>query len=100
MMRKLGFPEPTIQHSIRDKDGRTIRFDFAWPHVQIALEVDHSFWHSGSDESRQDKGRDRRAALLGWQTLRLTEDDVNTKLENVLAEILVILRFEVTKLGK
>ena len=100
MMRKLGFPEPTIQHSICDLDGRIIRFDFAWPHLKVALEVDHSFWHSGSDESRKDKSRDRRSALLGWQTLRLTEDDVNANLESVLAEILVILRAELTKLGK
>lgn len=100
MMRRLEFPEPTIQHSVIDLDGRTIRFDFAWPHLKVALEVDHSFWHAGSDESRHDKSRDRRAALLGWKTLRLTEDDVNKNLENVLLEVVAILRAELAKLGK
>jgi very-short-patch-repair endonuclease len=100
MMKKLGFPEPEVQFVLRSTDGSVIRFDFAWPDVKIALEIDHSFWHAGSAESRKDKGRDRRAALLGWHTLRLTEDDVNLSLEKVLAEVLLILRTERAKLGK
>ena len=100
MMKKLGFPEPEVQFVLRSADGSVIRFDFAWPDVKLALEIDHSFWHAGSAESRKDKGRDRRAALLGWHTLRLTEDDVNLSLEKVMAEVLLILRTERAKLGK
>ena len=64
-IRRAGLPIPEIQYELSFEDGHIIRFDFAWPHVRIALEVDHSFWHVGSEESRKDKRRDRQAAALG-----------------------------------
>ena len=91
-IRRAGLPIPEIQYELSFEDGHIIRFDFAWPHVRIALEVDHSFWHVGSEESRKDKRRDRQAAALGWRTLRITEDDVRLGLDGVILDVVAAIR--------
>lgn len=91
-IRRAGLPIPEIQYQLSFEDGHTIRFDFAWPHVRIALEVDHSFWHVGSEESRKDKRRDRQAAALGWRTLRITEDDVRSGLDGAVSDVAAAIR--------
>jgi hypothetical protein len=86
-IERVGLPSPSIQHAVPLSDGTSVRFDFAWPRFKVALEVDHSFWHAGSAESRSDKRRDRRVAALGWVTLRITEDDVRTGLDACMADV-------------
>ena len=91
-IRRAGLPIPEIQYELSFEDGHIIRFDFAWPPVRIALEVDHSFWHVGSEESRKDKRRDRQAAALGWRTLRITEDDVRLGLDGAILDVAAAIR--------
>jgi very-short-patch-repair endonuclease len=91
-IRRAGLPMPHVQYELSFEDGHIVRFDFAWPHVRIALEVDHSFWHAGSEESRKDKSRDRKVAALGWQTLRITEEDVRIGLDGVMADLVAVIR--------
>lgn len=98
-IRRAGLPIPEIQYELSFEDGHIIRFDFAWPHVRIALEVDHSFWHVGSEESRKDKRRDRQAAALGWRTLRITEDDVRSGLDGAVLDVAAAIRAAEILLG-
>ena len=91
-IRRAGLPIPVVQYELSFEDGHIVRFDFAWPHIRVALEVDHSFWHVGSEESRKDKQRDRKVATLSWQTLRITEDDVRVGLDGVMLDLAAIIR--------
>ena len=91
-IRRAGVPMPVVQYELSFEDGHIVRFDFAWPHIRVALEVDHSFWHVGSEESRKDKQRDRKVATLNWQTLRITEDDVRVGLDGVMLDLAAIIR--------
>lgn len=91
-IRRAGLPMPVVQYELSFEDGHIVRFDFAWPHIRVALEVDHSFWHVGSEESRKDKQRDRKVATLNWQTLRITEDDVRVGLDGVMLDLAAIIR--------
>lgn len=91
-IRRAGLPMPVVQYELSFEDGHIVRFDFAWPHIRVALEVDHSFWHVGSEESRNDKQRDRKVATLSWQTLRITEDDVRVGLDGVMLDLAAIIR--------
>jgi|OM-RGC.v1.006266360 predicted transcriptional regulator of viral defense system len=91
-IRRAGLPMPVVQYELSFEDGHIVRFDFAWPHIRVALEVDHSFWHVGSEESRKDKQRDRKVATLSWQTLRITEDDVRVGLDGVMLDLAAIIR--------
>ena len=99
-MDRAGIPKPDLQFVLRLADGSIIRFDFAWPEIQVALEVDHSFWHSGSGESTKDKNRDRKAAALGWLTVRMTDDDVRFDMNAAMTEISTIIDRRRRSLGK
>ncbi|NDD98436.1 MAG: DUF559 domain-containing protein [Actinobacteria bacterium] len=99
-MRRAGLPDPILQHSVRLSDGSSVRFDFAWPDLMLALEVDHSFWHSGSGESTKDKSRDRKLAGLGWLTLRVTEDDMRNDLATIVREIALVINEGRAHMGK
>ena len=72
-----GLPTPQTQMWFVLPGGRRIRLDFAWPDKQVALEVDHPFWHAGAAESDRDKRRDLKMTTVGWLTLRITDLDVN-----------------------
>lgn len=90
-IRRHGLPTPRVQHELTLLGGAKIRFDFAWPMALVSLEVDHSFWHAGSEESRRDKRRDRLAAQEGWITIRITEDDVVAGLDAVIEELAEVI---------
>ena len=42
-------------------------------------------------QSRKDKSRDRKVAALGWQTLRITEEDVRIGLDGVMADLAAVI---------
>ena len=90
-IRAQGLLEPLTQHDLTLPTGKRIRFDFAWPDQQVALEIDHPFWHSFSDAVHLDKGRDRAAATIGWLTLRVTDLDVTGPLPAAIAQVSQVL---------
>jgi hypothetical protein len=91
-MSRQDLPEPVPQYPIRlpgrDHD---IAIDFAWPHLKLAVEVDHPAWHDGAADSHSDKGRDRKLTTIGWTTARITDIDVNGGLRAAVADIAQIL---------
>ena len=99
-IRSAGLPEPEIQYRVVAGDGSVAYFDFAWPEFMIALEVDHSFWHSGRSESSKDKSRDRRLAALGWVTIRISDDDVNLSLDATINEVTAVITASMSRLGR
>ena len=78
-LRTSGLPEPQREHRFHPK--RRWRFDFAWPDVMLAVEVEGGTWSKG----RHTRGRGfaadcekyNEAAMLGWKVLRFTGDMVN-----------------------
>lgn len=84
---RQGLPIPEIQYALLLPDGKTIRLDFAWPQFRIALEVDHPFWHAGTEASHKDKRRDRKATTIGWLTIRVTDMDVNGGLTEAITDV-------------
>ena len=99
-LRRAGVPEPVVQHTVVLGGDMTARFDFAWPDLMLALEVDHAFWHAGRTESGKDKARDRRVASLGWTTLRITDDDVNSGLDGAIREVAAVIQAAIVRMGK
>jgi very-short-patch-repair endonuclease len=84
-------PAPQPQYRVDLPTGRHIVIDFAWPHVRLAVEVDHPAWHAGALSSHLDKTRDRKLATLGWTTSRITDIDVHGGLSSAVQDIAVIL---------
>ncbi|MEO6126336.1 MAG: type IV toxin-antitoxin system AbiEi family antitoxin domain-containing protein [Ilumatobacteraceae bacterium] len=75
-IRKQGLPEPERQFVVQISGFGTVRFDFAWPELMVALEVDHWFWHAGREPSRRDNQRDLAATAIGWRVVRVEDLDV------------------------
>jgi hypothetical protein len=73
-VRDAGFPPPVAEH--RFDAVRRWRFDYAWPGMRIALEVEGGVW-SGGRHTRGagfvgDMEKYNAAAIAGWLVLRVT----------------------------
>lgn len=90
-LQRAGLPDPVTQHWITLPNGLRIRLDVAWPASLLALEIDHPFWHDYTEGVRRDKHRDRKAATLGWQTLRVEEADIDNDLADVIEDVRQVL---------
>ena len=78
LIRASGFPEPEPEHPFAKHLGRRWRFDFAWPALMLAVEVDGGAWVPGGGRHTRGAGfaadhdKMNRATLLGWRVLRFT----------------------------
>ncbi len=61
--------------------------DIAFPAAQVAIEIDGWAFHSDQATFQNDRSRQNRLALQGWQVLRFTWLDLTEHPERVLAEI-------------
>ena len=86
-----GLPDPTRE--LRFAPPRRWRFDFAWPDLMVALEVDGGTWtrgrHSRPGGFEADCEKLNAAASLGWRVLRVTGDMVRDG--RALAAVLAVL---------
>jgi very-short-patch-repair endonuclease len=63
------------------------RLDFAWPEIQIGLEVD-GWWHRSPEGAAKDSERDSWLRSEGWMVLRIDdrhgEDSMMSQLSRVI----------------
>ena len=85
-LRATGLAEPVRQHPITLDTGVEVHADLAYPSIGLVVEVDHRTWHSGA-QMALDKRRDRLVALAGYQTIRITDDDVAHRLAETADQI-------------
>jgi very-short-patch-repair endonuclease len=78
-LRGQGLPDPEHQFRLRLPNGRRIRFDFAYPPFQSAVESDGRLWHATPADQRRDLERDQMARMLGWKVLRVTWLDLEER---------------------
>ena len=78
-LRSLRLPAPEREY--RFDDVRRWRFDFAWPDVLLAVEIEGGTWargrHTRGSGFAADCEKYNAAALAGWRVLRYTADSVN-----------------------
>lgn len=86
LVRKAGFPEPVPQYEVRAGD-RTIRVDFAYPDLKVAIELDGEAFHWGARAERRDHRRDELLGDLGWLVLRFTWKEVHDFPRYVIAAL-------------
>lgn len=77
-IRLAGLPEPEPEH--RFWPGRRFRFDFAWPALMLACEVEGGTWVSGRHSRGKGYEADcikyAEAVLRGWKVIRVTSQMV------------------------
>lgn len=69
------------------------KVDVLFPKAKIAIETDGYAFHSGAGDFQNDRERQNKIALMGYQVLRFTWLDLVEYPERVLAEIRYALRF-------
>ena len=78
LCRGAGLPEPVPEYTFAKP--RRWRFDYAWPLVKLALEVDGGVWTQGRHTRGAGKIADMEklseAAILGWRVLYAVPDDL------------------------
>lgn len=72
---------------------RRWRFDFAWPSLMLAVEVEGGTWgkvagrHNRGSGFEQDCEKYNTAALLGWRVLRFTDKMIKSGMATQQIEI-------------
>lgn len=78
-------PPPAREHRFHPK--RRWRFDFAWPDLKVAVEVEGGIWRGGRHQTpsgyRADCEKYNAATLLGWRVLRLTDQDLSNPQQTI-----------------
>ncbi len=77
-LRALKVLEPTREHQFAPP--RRWRFDFSWPDLMLAVEIEGGVWTNGRHTRGSgfvaDTEKYNAAALAGWRVLRFTEKSV------------------------
>lgn len=70
----LGLPTPVSEHKFHAT--RRWRFDFAWPELMVACEVEGATWaggrHTRGAGFQKDAEKYGEAAIAGWRVIRVT----------------------------
>lgn len=79
-LRFLTLPLPEREY--RFAPPRRWRFDFAWPHRLLAIEVEGGIWTQGRHTRAQgflaDAEKYNEAMLAGWRILRVTGEHIRS----------------------
>lgn len=78
MRRGEWTPEPyEREFPFAAEEGRKWRFDFAWSHHRVAVEIEGAVWikgrHTQGGGFQKDAEKYNVAAILGWRVIRLTD---------------------------
>lgn len=78
VMKKM-FPDVEVVKEHKFHDARKWRFDYAFPDLKVAIEIDGAVWAGGRHVNPagyvKDMEKLNTAASMGWLVLRFTTDD-------------------------
>lgn len=81
-LRYAELPEPVREYQFAAHLKRRFRFDFSWPLVQVAVEIEGAIYrpgrgaHSSVSGIKRDIEKHNLAVELGWRVLRFHGDQV------------------------
>lgn len=86
LIRRAGLPRPVHQHAVQPPDGRTARFDLAYPEYRIGIETEGAI-HAEDEVRRSDNRRRNNVQLTGWTVFTFSWEEVTFEPEYVVATI-------------
>ena len=89
ILHDSGLPEPAIEYPAPWNPHE--RIDAAYPEARLGIEWDSKAWHLSDRALRNDRRRDREAAIHGWVILRFTWSDLVERPNEVAAQIELLL---------
>lgn len=77
LLRRAGFPEPALNHPVRDPDANTVRYlDLAYPDLMIGVEYDGEYHRRSTRQRREDQTRKDSLESVGWTLRFLNAEDI------------------------
>jgi very-short-patch-repair endonuclease len=90
LLIQSGLPHPLVQTKLRDSAGRTIaRADLYYPESRLVLEYDGG---NHRDRMVDDNRRQNLLINAGYQVLRFTFADINSRADVVIAQVQAALK--------
>ncbi|MDQ3955817.1 MAG: endonuclease domain-containing protein [Actinomycetota bacterium] len=86
LLRNAAFPPWRQQYPMVLSFG-SIRIDFAYPRIKLAIECDSYLWHMDEDAFRRDRQRDAELQAMGWIVLRFTWRQIKFERDFVITQI-------------
>jgi very-short-patch-repair endonuclease len=86
LIRRVGIPEPVLQHEVRDGDF-VAYLDLAWPDIKWLVECDSVAHHLDEGAHNWDRIRRRHLKRLGWDCTEVTFDDVTKRPTETAADL-------------
>ena len=83
-----GLDQPCFEYPIHAVDGKLIaQVDLAYPHRNLAIELDSVRWHHNLQNFSHDRQRRNRLLLAGWDVLNFTWDDYSRRPDQLCAAV-------------
>lgn len=77
LLRRAGYPEPTLNAPVMDPDtGRPRYIDLSYPELRIGVEYDGDGHRTTKEQWREDHRRQDSLESVGWKIRRLTSPDI------------------------
>lgn len=83
-----GYPEPEVHPPVSVPDGRILHPDVGYPELRLGVEYE-GIGHADPARMRRDIRRIEDFAAAGWDTLRVTSDDMFPEPHSLLARLRV-----------
>jgi hypothetical protein len=97
LISRSQLPAPLKEHPLPTDQEYRGYVDRCWPEASLIVEIDGRSWHSREAAMAADRARDRAAARVGWQTLRILDEEL-TDCPDVVVDDLVTAYL--TRLGQ
>jgi very-short-patch-repair endonuclease len=87
------------QVSVALDGGETVVIDLAVRSCRFGIEVDHVTWHGGRLDAQRDKRRDRMLLRVGWMIARVTDEDIEQRLDQTVDQLVAIAKRCIQQVG-
>jgi len=84
LLRSAGLPLPRCQYVVELGSGRSVRIDFAYPHIRLGIEADGRRWHSSAADTSRDRVRKNLLLGAGWRILHFGWAEVRERPELIV----------------
>jgi very-short-patch-repair endonuclease/predicted DNA-binding transcriptional regulator AlpA len=87
-----GLPPAVQQHPVELPFGRQAYIDLAYPDINLAIEIDHSHWHTGPSAVAKSNARRIGLTLRGWHVVPFMEHDIEKRIQYCVAVVRTLLQ--------
>ncbi|HYI98126.1 MAG TPA: DUF559 domain-containing protein [Thermoleophilaceae bacterium] len=92
LVKTNGLPRPSVNTWIPLEEGNGYSADFLWREAHLIVEIDGRAYHAKREAFTDDRQRDRRLALAGFETRRYAASELIDEPARVITELRAFLR--------